>query len=241
MAWRWIPPLTADGQRQMAIDRWMLAQQSGGQASPMLRLYRWSQPTLSLGRHQRQIEPHWIALAEQGRLHLVRRPSGGRAVLHAGELTYALACRPRTTHRLTAYAEACQWLVAAFEALGVPLHFGSVKAAAAAQRGNCFASGTAADLVQANGAKRIGSAQLWRGACLLQHGSVLLQPPSDLWREVFSSPAPALEPLPESAVMEALQRAGRDHLCGGLLHHQELSPSEWGEIEGLEEQAALAF
>ena len=169
MAWRWIPPLTAAGQRQMAIDRWMLAQQSGGQASPMLRLYRWSQPTLSIGRHQRQIEPHWIALAEQGHLRLIRRPSGGRAVLHAGELTYALACRPRTTYRFTAYAEACQWLVAAFEALGVPLHFGSVKAAAAAQRGNCFASGTAADLVQANGAKRIGSAQLWRGACLLQH------------------------------------------------------------------------
>ena len=41
--------------------------------------------------------------------------------------------------------------------------------------------------------------------------------------------------------MEALQRAVRDQLCGGLLHHQELSPSEWGEIEGLEDQAALAF
>ncbi len=241
MTWRWIPPLTADGQLQMAVDRWMHARQCDGHASPMLRLYRWSQPTLSIGRHQRLIEPHWIALAEQGRLRLIRRPSGGRAVLHAGELTYALACRPRTTHRLTAYAEACQWLVAAFEALGVPLHFGSVRAAAAAQRGNCFASGTAADLVQTNGAKRIGSAQLWSGPCLLQHGSVLLQPPQDLWQEVFSSPAPTLEPLPELAVMEALQRAALDHLCGGLLHHQPLGPQDWGQIEGLEDQAALGL
>ena len=41
--------------------------------------------------------------------------------------------------------------------------------------------------------------------------------------------------------MEALQRAARDQLCGGLLHHQELSPSEWGEIEGQGDPAALAF
>ena len=87
MRWRWIPPLTADASLQMAIDRWMLQQQCAGQGDPMLRLYQWSRPTLSLGRHQRQIDPRWIALAEQGRLHLVRRPSGGRAGLHAGELT----------------------------------------------------------------------------------------------------------------------------------------------------------
>ena len=241
MTWRWIPPLTADGNRQMAIDRWMLAQQCKENGSPMLRLYRWSQPTLSLGRHQRQIDPRWMALAQQGRLHLVRRPSGGRAVLHAGELTYALACRPSTTHRLTAYAEACQWLLAAFKALGVPLAFGSVKAAEAAQRGNCFASGTAADLIQANGAKRIGSAQLWSGACLLQHGSVLLQPPQGLWQEVFSSAAPDLDPLPELAVMEALQVAARDHLCGGDLQTMDLNASEWKQIQQLEGGAFLAL
>ena len=239
MRWRWIPPLTADASLQMAIDRWMLQQQCAGQGDPMLRLYQWSRPTLSLGRHQRQIDPRWIALAEQGRLHLVRRPSGGRAVLHAGELTYALACRPATTHRLTAYAEACQWLQEAFAALGVPLEFGSVKAAEAAQRGNCFASGTAADLVQANGAKRIGSAQLWSGACLLQHGSVLLSPPQDLWREVFNSPAPSLEPLPQAAVMAELQRAARDHLCGGALQTVALSAREWQQIQLLEDPAPL--
>ena len=239
MRWRWIPPLTADASLQMAIDRWMLQQQCAGKGDPMLRLYQWSRPTLSLGRHQRQIDPRWIALAEQGRLHVVRRPSGGRAVLHAVELTYALACRPATTHRLTAYVEACQWLQVAFAALGVPLEFGSVKAAEAAQRGNCFASGTAADLVQANGAKRIGSAQLWSGACLLQHGSVLLSPPQDLWREVFNSPAPNLEPLPQAAVMARLQRAARDHLCGGALQTAALSAREWQQIQLLEDPAPL--
>ena len=239
MSWRWIPPLTADAGLQMAIDRWMLQQQSAAQGDPMLRLYQWSNPTLSLGRHQRQIDPRWLALAEQGRLRLVRRPSGGRAVLHAGELTYALACRPATTHRLTAYAEACQWLQVAFAALGVPLEFGSVKAAEAAQRGNCFASGTAADLVQANGAKRIGSAQLWSGACLLQHGSVLLSPPQDLWREVFNTPAPSLEPLPQAAVMAQLQQAARDHLCDGALQTVALSAREWQQIQLLEDAAPL--
>jgi hypothetical protein len=62
------------GARQMAIDSLLLDQRA-----PAFRLYTWQHPTLSLGVHQRCIEPHWQALAAAGVIDLVRRPSGGRA------------------------------------------------------------------------------------------------------------------------------------------------------------------
>ena len=237
MSWRWIPPLQADGSTQMAIDRWMLESQKVPSGSASLRLYRWSRPTLSLGRHQRQIEPHWLELRDRGDLDLVRRPSGGRAVLHAGEITYALACHPASSHRLTAYNHACLWLQEVFASLGQPLQFGQLRASQASQRGNCFASGTAADLVHGDGSKRIGSAQLWQGPCLLQHGSVLLSPPVDLWQAVFHEPPPQLPDLPiASHALEALLRqAAQEHLCGGSLLEQPLSKQEWLAIEGWRE------
>jgi len=236
VSWRWIPPLLASGATQMAIDRWMLAQLASAADGGLLRLYRWSRPTLSLGRHQRRIEPHWLQLHACGEIDLVRRPSGGRAVLHAGEITYALATRPASAHRLSAYGEACRWLQEAFAGCGQPLGFGQLKATQAAQRGNCFASGTAADLVHADGQKRIGSAQLWQGPALLQHGSILLAPPAALWRRVFEEDPPALEPLPlKGEALEAqLREAARVHLCGGSLDERPLAEEEWSAIERFE-------
>jgi len=233
MTWRWIPPITAGGARQMALDIWMLEQLMAG-GSPALRLYRWSRPTLSLGVHQRRQEAHWPALEQAGLIERVRRPSGGRAVLHAGDLTYALAWRPPSARRQEAYGLSCRWLQAAFEALGQPLQFGTQAGRDAQGRANCFASGTAADLVHANGAKRIGSAQIWRGPYLLQHGSILLNPPAGLWQQVFSSSPPALPPLPshgQGPELEMLLRwaAGRE-LCGAALQDQPLSPEELASL-----------
>ena len=242
--WRWIPPLLADGCSQMALDGWMLEQLLAGQA-PMLRLYRWRRPTLSLGRHQRRLEGHWPALVQAGVIDLVRRPSGGRAVLHAGELTYALAWQPPSARRHEAYSLSCQWLQQAFAALALPLQFGTQAAATAQGRASCFASGTAADLVHANGAKRIGSAQLWRGPALLQHGSILLNPPAELWQRVFHDPPPALPALPadlQAGHLEALLRqAAEQHLCGGPLADQPLSAEEWRQVQaGSTPQTRLA-
>lgn len=238
MPWRWIPPLTADGATQMAIDSWMLQQLSGG-AGPMLRLYHWRRPTLSLGVHQRRLEPHWPALVASGVIDLVRRPTGGRAVLHAGELTYALVCQPLSRHRVEAYRQACCWLQEAFAALGQPLQFGADGSRQAQARSNCFASGTAADLVHADGVKRIGSAQLWRGPALLQHGSVLLQPDHALWSRVFGEAPPRLAPLPPLQV--PLRTAAEGHLCTGPLIDQPLNGAEWQEVEQIRAQRQQAL
>lgn len=188
-AGQWLPPLELAGAWQMAIDAWMLEQRR-----PLLRLYRWRGPTLSLGRHQRQLEPHWGALARSGALSLVRRPSGGRAVLHGGDLTYALVWPDAEGGREQVYRRACLWLQQAFAGLGLPLQFGHQ--AASPQPASCFALSTRADLVHADGSKRIGSAQHWHRGCLLQHGSIQLEPPAELWRAVFGMAPPRLQPLP---------------------------------------------
>lgn len=192
----------------MAIDSWLL-----DQGEPALRLYRWQRPCLSLGLHQRHLPAHWLDLAAAGELELVRRPSGGQAVLHGGDLTYALVWPNPPRDRIAAYRQACGWLQAAFAALGQPLAFGTTPAGLANR--HCFASSTAADLVHpGGGSKRIGSAQLWRGGRLLQHGSIQLHPDRTLWRQLFAVAPPALPPLPVdgSELEQVLLAAAARHL-----------------------------
>jgi lipoate-protein ligase A len=214
----------------MAIDEWLLDRAVAG-GGPVLRLYDWRRPTLSLGFHQRRIEPAWRALATAGRIDLVRRPTGGRAVLHAGSLTYALVWPAPAAARGCAYRLACAWLQEAFAGLGQPLVFG--RRAATADRASCFAGGTAADLVHHDGAKRIGSAQLWRRGSLLQHGCILLNPPAELWRQLFAAAPPPLPPLPldRDGLMLRLRRAAADALpMAGRLRSRPLSGLEWRRI-----------
>ena len=232
---RWIPPLRLSGASQMAIDEGLLeaAVAAGALASPTLRFYLWRRPTLSLGYHQRQLPERWRPALARGSVDLVRRPSGGRAVLHAGELTYALIWPQAPQRRSEAYRQACQWLQVAFAEMGQPLVFGSQ--AASRERSSCFASSTAADLVHSDGAKRIGSAQLWRSGCLLQHGSILVAPPAALWRELFDHDPPALPSLPRSGgeLVAQLRRCAEQHwsaLSSQALELRPLGPAERTEI-----------
>ncbi len=231
--WRWIPPLNGDGPFQMALDELLLDQAVAASAPrASLRLYRWSGPWLSLGYHQRHVPSHWQDLAQQGLVQLVRRPSGGRAVLHGGSLTYALIQPNPGRDRCQAYRHHCRWLQRAFADLGQPLQFGPGRAAA--QGSSCFALATGADLVHANGAKRIGSAQLWRRGVLLQHGCLLLAPPRDLWWQLFAEAPPELPALPvtDGALLAQLRQAAETELCGAPLQDGPLNSQEWADLQG---------
>ena len=117
--WRLVPLQTASGAEQMAIDSWLLDQHVKGLQPPSLRFYTWRSPTLSLGYHQRQFPPHWNNLHWQGqKVDLVRRPTGGRAVLHQGDLTYAVITSGLKGSRREVYRQLCQFLIEGWQTLG---------------------------------------------------------------------------------------------------------------------------
>jgi lipoate-protein ligase A len=213
--WRLIPPMSAAGAVHMAVDMWLLEQQQQGHLPPTLRFYTWEPAAISLGYHQQHWPARWAQMTWRGTpLDLVLRPSGGRAVLHQGDLTYAIVLPITGQRRQDCYRRICDALVAAWKTLGLTLHYGT------AGRGyihhpSCFGTATAADLVTETGYKLIGSAQLRRGQTVLQQGSMRFAPDPVLHQQVFQEP---LECRPEilmkangdqwhSAIVQAVTQA----------------------------------
>jgi lipoate-protein ligase A len=160
-----------DAAGQMAADVAMLEAVAEGDG-PALRLYRWGAPALSLGRFQPEDDVDWDACLRLG-VDVVRRPTGGRGLLHGADLTYAVAmARPGgTAGRVDAVYELLAGaLIRGLATIGVT-------AAIARSDGPsgpvCFASQQGADL-RVGERKLCGSAQLQIGNAVLQHGSVLL-------------------------------------------------------------------
>ncbi|MDM9584488.1 biotin/lipoate A/B protein ligase family protein [Nostoc sp. GT001] len=188
--WRFIPMLQTSGGVQMAIDAWLFNQCEKGQHPPTLRFYTWYPHALSLGHLQRQWPTQWHNLTYQGQsLELVRRPTGGRAVLHQGDLSYALITSASSGKSWGTYEKICNFLIQGWQTLGIQLNYGS------AGRGyihnpSCFNTATAADLVTADGSKFIGSAQRKGRNTILQHGSMILSTDKGLFQEIFEQPAP---------------------------------------------------
>ena len=231
--WRLIPILAASGHVQMAIDRWLLAQHESGKHPPTLRFYTWSPPAISLGYHQRQYPEFWENLIWKGqKLDLVRRTTGGRAVLHQGDLTYSVVTSGLRGNRLDVYAKICEFLIQGWRSLGVELYYGQ------AGRGyihnpNCFGTATGADLVLADGSKLIGSAQLRKGEAVLQHGSMRLNPDADLFAKVFNQESFCSAQFPETINQETIINALIASACDCFAMEIEvipLSEDEWDVI-----------
>lgn len=217
----------------MAADVWLLDQHRQGMMPPTLRFYTWSSPTLSLGYHQRRYPAHWPEITWQGRpLSWVRRPTGGRAVLHEGDLTYSLVTSGWPGRRQAVYRQICGFLQLGWQRLGMPLGFGDRPPSG--HNPNCFATATAADLVTPQGYKFIGSAQLWRQGAVLQHGSMRLGPTNQHLQAQFFGPqveAPRLPWTPPyETLITALTAAAQDWF-GVTFEVQPFSPEELAAIE----------
>lgn len=236
--WRLIPRLDAPGFVQMSVDDWLLDRHRQSACPPTLRFYTWSSPTISLGYHQRRVPEFWRQLTWQGQpVSLVRRPTGGRAVLHDGDLTYSIVTSGLSGNRQQVYRQLCLFLIRGWQALGVRLQFGDRTRGEYTQRASCFATATAADLVTDTGAKSIGSAQLWRGDAVLQHGSMPLTLDRNLFECVFGhSPDSVTLPWDKreersiDTLVSTLIEAARD--CYDIEFRVEpLSDMEWRDIE----------
>jgi lipoate---protein ligase len=229
---RLIPYFIAPGLLHMQIDRWLLQEHLAGRQPAILRFYQWSPAAISLGYHQRRYPAAWEHLVAHGQpVDLVRRPSGGRAVLHQGDLTYALIAGNKNLARPELYQHFCEFLILGWQRLGVELVYGEQGRDYRSQA-NCFATATGADLVTPEGYKLVGSAQLRKDGATLQHGSMRLQPDRELWLQVFNeeplpSPVAHLEP---GVIMDALVAAAAEVL-GLHWQVQPLTPAELDAIQ----------
>ncbi|MBW4618478.1 MAG: lipoate--protein ligase family protein [Cyanosarcina radialis HA8281-LM2] len=212
----------------MAIDLWLIERHLQGLHPPTLRFYTWSPPAISLGYHQHRYPEFWQDLTWQGMpVELVRRPTGGRAVLHQGDLTYAVVTSGLKGSRLQVYETICEFLLQGWRRLGLELHYGTAGRGYIDQP-NCFGTATGADLVLADGTKFIGSAQLRRGDGILQHGSMRLTPDVNLLERVFgeaSLPVPRID-IAIDTIVDTLAQAAASCFEVQLVTNP-LSEAEW--------------
>ena len=152
-----------------------------------LRFYYWKGDWLSIGFHQKVIPPHWKRLQNDGEIKIVRRPSGGGAVLHSGGITYALTFK-KTFYKSFNYELVNNWLINSFGELGISLKNGAQKKSTIEE--NCFGTNYISDLLDQEGFKRIGSAQFRKRGAFLQHGEIQLNPSRELWFKLFEEEAP---------------------------------------------------
>jgi lipoate-protein ligase A len=205
MRWQLLvsPPLS--GPENMALDEALLrrARRTG---EAVCRVYTWREPTLSFGRNQATLGHYGAERARELGVAVVRRPTGGRAVLHHRELTYSVTAPAGAEEPLReSYGRVNRLLLDALRTLGVdarlaaPAGRAPVPSAAA-----CFETPTVGELVL-DGRKLAGSAQ-WRDeGAFLQHGSILVDDDQALVSRLALREVPA--PTPPATLRAALGAA----------------------------------
>ena len=183
-----VSTLNLPGDEQMALDLYFLDQTiSNPEIILSLRFYYWEGNWVSIGHHQKKIPTHWEKLVENGAIKIVRRPSGGGAVLHSNGITYALTFK-KTFYKDLNYAIVNNWLIKSFKELGLTLQNGNLKKSIIKE--NCFGTSYISDLVDQRGFKRIGSAQYRKRGGFLQHGEIQINPSREIWFQLFGEEPP---------------------------------------------------
>ena len=177
--WSLILDDALDGADNMAIDANLLSEvENSSEPTTIVRLYRWRRPTISLGRNQKISAAVDEAFCAEEDIDVVHRPTGGRAVLHDDELTYAVASNDSACFGDTIYANyksVSEALCSGFNLLGVPAVLAPETRKASADHSEmdlpCFISPSRYELM-VEGRKIVGSAQRRLRRGFLQHGSM---------------------------------------------------------------------
>lgn len=170
----------------MARDQALLERAIAGEG-PFLRVYAWARPTLSLGYFQKEEEVAEAGAAQALGVDVVRRFTGGGAILHDREVTYSVAVP--ATHPWAqldvngSYLEIARPLLLLLRSRLVQAKFRGGDEAPV-KTPNCFAGSACPDIV-VGGKKLFGSAQRRKNGAILQHGSLLLDIDRELWAGVF--------------------------------------------------------
>lgn len=176
--WRLLHSAPIDGAANMALDEAILHAVATGLVPPTLRFYAWEPACLSLGRAQPMADVDLPALRSAG-FDLVRRPTGGKSILHVDELTYSVVA-PQTEPRVAgtiveSYRRLSKGLVRGFEMLNVTGIAADRRAESPHSQGAvCFESPSDYEIT-IGGRKLVGSAQMRARSVMLQHGALPLR------------------------------------------------------------------
>lgn len=185
--WRLIRSGAGEPAWNMAVDEALAVLHSEKEGRlPVFRLYTWEPPALSLGYFQDVSDIDLKAVKRLGVVP-VKRITGGRAVLHYGDLTYSIVAtsgRDAPEGVAASYRFLCRGLLQAFVDLGIKADPGRAEPSSGRSQA-CFAIATTSDITW-QGKKFVGSAQKRLGRTLLQHGSILVLPQDDLLKKVFA-------------------------------------------------------
>ena len=191
----WLDDTPRPGWQNMAIDCALLDLARSGEGA-VFRVYRWEPFCLSFGRHEPALRRYGRDNVMARGIDLVRRPTGGRAVWHARELTYSVAQPDAGISLRESYRAIHGMLADAVRRLGAPaLLAADPPRIAGLGAGACFAQPVGGEVVVA-GRKVVGSAQLRENGALLQHGSMLLSDDQALVRELGGDGLQATSEMP---------------------------------------------
>jgi len=235
----------ARGAWNMAVDEMLL---DGGSSSAgfTLRFYTWRLPTVSLGYMQPWRQGIDAALARRLGVDLVRRPTGGRAVLHNDELTYSLVgpsdLGPLAGGVMETYRRLADGLCRGLRQMGANVEV--VRPMASSERqgrtGACFSSRSRYELTH-DGRKLVGSAQRRSGGRVLQHGAMPIgTPDARFWRVLGADgaiAAAATASLEEALGRRPSSRAMTNGLARSIAEALDL-PTHIGSLSGRERRAA---
>jgi lipoyl(octanoyl) transferase len=243
--WRFLDTGSLSPVCNMAVDRALLALQANGKSPPTLRLYQWRPPAVSLGYFQKR---HGLDLEACRRLgiEVVRRPTGGKAVLHLEDLTYAViagTAEGMPSAVTAAYHLIAQGLLHSFRLLGIEAKMGR-EGGDSQSTDICFLRCARGAIVH-RGKKLVGSAQTWHASSLLQHGSIIVKPQVEAWLALINAEGEAraalrtrlagrltsmeeiLGVVPKMSDLKEAMRQGLAQVLGVELQPGELSAAEW--------------
>lgn len=256
-SYRFLDTGSSSAALNMAIDEAILTFHLRGETPPTLRAFTWDRPAISLGRFQ-DVEREILTeeCAARG-VDLVRRPTGGRAVMHADEFTYSVTISTAygvPSGVVAAYSWLAQGIIAALEEFGISSVV-STNRVSKQQTAACFAFSTQADLTS-NGRKLVGSAQVWKEETVLQQGTIplegrglllfsLLKYPSEEARlaalAAYQEATASVRTYAPQATMKAVGAAFARGFSAALGVPFELMPLTEGELRLAEELAATKY
>ncbi|HEX3015842.1 MAG TPA: biotin/lipoate A/B protein ligase family protein [Desulfobacteria bacterium] len=254
--WRLIEMGYYSGAMNMAVDEAITTVMSSGEGPPTLRFYGWAPACLSLGYAQRFTEVNPEACRKQG-IDVVRRPTGGRAILHDREVTYSVIAPEENAlvsgTILQSYLKISRGLLFGLQKLGIQAEIVGHKDPNGLGTAACFDSPSFYELV-IGGRKAVGSAQTRKNGILLQHGSIIRELDADVLFELLEFPHEAERVRLKQAfrrkacaLQEAAGRVFSDHeiveavtagfaaAFGVKLVNGELTPEEQALAERLAE------